>query len=344
LTHVLSSQFPVIAIDGDEKQLSHSKKRESFLLTRGEGWRNPVHHVKMFISGRSLVDVLKQCRISKSPDPVVILSPDDPSMKSRSDWQKPRFLLTGLHACGDLSSEAMLKPMVMSEEEVDVVAVVAVGCCYQHLTPVGFPLSKQLRQSIEVPPKAFPFRYRKTSNSKSNRLLLPTYRLLNCACQTVIGFSTDRILETWKAHSYRAMLNAFLERVVGLDVDFDGTEGCEAFRIGNLKADDFRHGFPHYLGVVKGRFKNNYLCFENEDVLDFVEANIDVNRLQGTIAFVSTMRRIFGPCMERLVLCDRLRYLEENGFYDVELINLFEEGISPRNVCLVASKSRQSIW
>lgn len=53
-----------------------------------------------------------------------------------------RWLVTGLHTCGDLS------PMIFNlfTESKEVSCVVNVGCCYNALTPTGFPMSEFLKE------------------------------------------------------------------------------------------------------------------------------------------------------------------------------------------------------
>lgn len=60
--------------------------------------------------------------------------------------QDKRWLVTGLHTCGDLS------PMIFNlfAESKEVSCVVNVGCCYNALTTAGFPMSQYLKKKDDL--------------------------------------------------------------------------------------------------------------------------------------------------------------------------------------------------
>jgi SAM-dependent methyltransferase len=57
-----------------------------------------------------------------------------------------KWLVTGLHTCGDLS------PMIFNlfTESKEVSCVVNVGCCYNALTHTGFPMSQYLKNKDDL--------------------------------------------------------------------------------------------------------------------------------------------------------------------------------------------------
>ena len=65
------------------------------------------------------------------------------------------------------------------------------------------------------------------------------------------------------------------------------------------------------------------------------------------IGFTSLVRSLLGPCVESLILCDRFCFLREGlgaqdvdtPFDRVQLMNLFDFDLSPRNIVLLANKS-----
>ena len=84
------------------------------------GPRHPPHHVVRWVDPSALCEEL--------------LLPLETSPQSGA-----RLLLTGLHACGDLSV-ALLRHFSCCPE---VVALASVGCCYMKLSdPGGYPLSQ----------------------------------------------------------------------------------------------------------------------------------------------------------------------------------------------------------
>lgn len=63
-----------------------------------------------------------------------------------SSQEDKRWLVTGLHTCGDLS------PMILNlfAKSEQVTCVVNVGCCYNALTTEGFPMSQFLKQKDDL--------------------------------------------------------------------------------------------------------------------------------------------------------------------------------------------------
>jgi hypothetical protein len=45
------------------------------------------------------------------------------------------------------------------------------------------------------------------------------------------------------------------------------------------------------------------------------------------------------PVIESLIVSDRVLYLQELNVHQIEIIPIFDEHLSPRNLCIVASKS-----
>lgn len=65
---------------------------------------------------------------------------------SPDSTEDKKWLVTGLHTCGDLS------PMILNlfAECQEVSCVVNVGCCYNALTATGFPMSQYLKEKKDL--------------------------------------------------------------------------------------------------------------------------------------------------------------------------------------------------
>jgi hypothetical protein len=307
LTVELSKYYPILAIDGDESQIHHSKKRNDDFPKFQK-----ITHITQRLDSSSLVGILSDYNL--------ILSEDDKlEFKKGFGKTKQKLLITSLHACGDLSSEGLLNSFIQCPW---VSCVISIGCCYQMLSPNGFPLSKMVKAQTKTFKEKYPFNSRQDENQ---HLLLPTYRSLNSACQTMIGFSDKRITDIWKAFSYRCLLESFLKTQ---EEDFDPSQPL--LNIGTLNKNAFKNGFIHYALSAKPE-----LSLLKSELEEF-EKSVSYPVLYGRIAFISTMRRFFGSVMESLLLYDRYSFLSEYHDVHADLITVFKHEISPRNVAVVA--------
>ena len=307
LTVELSKYYPILAIDGDESRIGHSEKRMNDFPQCQK-----ITHVTQRLDSSSLVGILSNYDLMPSDDGGL-------EFKKSCGKVKQKLLITCLHACGDLSSEGLLNAFIQCSW---VSCVISIGCCYQMLTPKGFPLSKIVKAKTKSYKEKYPFNSIKEGNKC---LLLPTYRSLNSACQTMIGFSDKRITDIWKAFSYRCLLESFIKTQ---DNDFDPYQ--PQLSIGTLKKDAFTNGFLHYAVTAKPE-----LLLLKDKLEEFVKS-VSYPVLFGRISFITTIRRFFGPVMESLLLYDRYSYLSEYHDLHADLMTVFKHEISPRNVGIVA--------
>ncbi|KAJ8899169.1 hypothetical protein K2173_011956 [Erythroxylum novogranatense] len=201
LAQVLSFQYQhsVVAIDAS----SHHGK---VIDARAERIRRYyVAQMNKFDSGKRIPDVPKTitCRVMSTNMlrnlTKMSLTGDDvdrSELIGQVEGNKMSFLLTGLHACGDLSV-TMLKTFLECEE---VKAVVSIGCCYNLLSEEcshsgvsgnGFPMSHGIK-SVGV------------SLGKNSRDL---------ACQSAERWSyleNDAALHNFDVHAFRAAFQMVL--------------------------------------------------------------------------------------------------------------------------------------
>ncbi|NWX63527.1 RRNAD protein, partial [Promerops cafer] len=219
-----------------------------------------------------------------------------------------RVLVTGLHACGDLSP-ALLCHFARSPA---VAAVALVGCCYMKLStapqPPGCPPGYPLSASVAALP--------------GHQL---SYRAREAACHALEEYE-GRLRgggPQLRAHCYRAVLESLIrsaepgKRHLGLQ------PGRKAHAL----------SFPQYaqLGLPLAGLDPAGVPLDSGAVGAMLEQQHKV------VAFC-TLGQLLAPAVETLILLDRLLYLREQGFH-CALVPLFNPRFSPRNLVLVAART-----
>ncbi|NXW45141.1 RRNAD protein, partial [Nyctiprogne leucopyga] len=219
-----------------------------------------------------------------------------------------RVLVTGLHACGDLSP-ALLRHFARSPS---VAAVTSVACCHMKLStppqppgsPPGYPLS------------AF------VAGLPGHQL---SYRAREAACHALEEFTgrLERGSDSLRVHCYRAALETLI-RAARPGLRRPGVQTVK-------KAHAL--SFPQYacLGLPRVGLDPATVPLDSVAVVAMLEQQHKV------VAFVS-VTLLLAPLVETLVLLDRLLYLREQGFH-CALVPLFDPRFSPRNLVLVASRT-----
>uniref|UniRef100_H2ZEG7 Methyltransferase domain-containing protein n=1 Tax=Ciona savignyi TaxID=51511 RepID=H2ZEG7_CIOSA len=226
-----------------------------------------------------------------------------------------RFLLTGLHACGDLSA-TMVKLFAECHE---VTAVVSVACCYMKITTdldqpqmgrmnnqedsYRYPLSEFVQK---LPDHCLPYKSREASCHA-----LEDYKLR-------LEENTNHL----KMHCYRAVLESMI-----------------------------RESYPEIIRPPVQTVKKAYdLPFLEYVKLAFVKLNLELpNEISDSSRFESMLSRwqqvvtyytisvMVASVVEMIILLDRMLFLEENNF-ECELSATFEPTLSPRCFSITAHK------
>ncbi|GKA14863.1 S-adenosyl-L-methionine-dependent methyltransferases superfamily protein, partial [Tanacetum coccineum] len=307
-------------------------------------------------------DMLKMLLETKDVDSTVT------SCLSKSSNDTHSLLLTGLHACGDLSV-TMLRTFLECKE---VKAVVSIGCCYNLLSEeeseqddalCGFPVSQGVKSTgLHL--------------GKSSRDL---------ACQSADRWKCmekDASLHNFELHAFRAAFQMVLSRyfpetlnaspTVGrqgkalrrkqqrmlvstkyseetinsqtlvnsnLDVNCCGAEtdksSCNAdVPIGNDKDVDRCSLFEKFSLSAMHRLKTNHI----HDI-DFAGIWKEAEPFAEMIGPYWSLRATLGPVIETLILLDRLLFLQEYGdSVEAVMLPIFNPSVSPRNVAIIAKK------
>jgi len=214
---------------------------------------------------------------------------------------KKNALSLGLHTCGALAN-THIKTATQSDTKV----LLNFGCCYLKLDPLtDLNLSK---------------------SAKINPLHLSTHAL-TMASRAHGGISREDFNKKERVKFYRYALHLFLYEELGInkfigvgnspDTLYQGTfHDYALFNLKRLKIA-FKHGktdLDHFFNDQK----------RQEQIKKMFLANI--------------IRWKFGRPLEYYILLDRALYLEENN-YTVKVSTYFDEGISPRNIGIMAIKN-----
>uniref|UniRef100_A0ACB8G7F2 Uncharacterized protein n=1 Tax=Sphaerodactylus townsendi TaxID=933632 RepID=A0ACB8G7F2_9SAUR len=219
-------------------------------------------------------------------------------------------LLTGLHACGDLSV-ALLRHFVRCPR---VVAITSVACCYMKLSvpdtaaptdpaECGYPLSTWV------------------SGLPGHQL---SYKAREGACHAIEDYALRLVDEsaTLRTHCFRAML----ETVIRAADPAKKRLGVQTINKSHMLT------FEEYIRLGLER-----VGLDPNMALDRAALESLLGQQQKVVAFFS-LALLLAPVVETLILLDRMIYLQEQGF-QCELIPLFDPTVSPRNLVLVAAKA-----
>ncbi|NXU69488.1 RRNAD protein, partial [Horornis vulcanius] len=219
-----------------------------------------------------------------------------------------QVLVTGLHACGDLSP-ALLCHFARSPA---VAAMALVGCCYMKLStapqPPGCPLGYPLSTSVAALP--------------GHQL---SYRAREAACHALEEYE-GRLRggsSHLRAHCYRAVLESLIRTADPAKRHLGLQPGRKAHAL----------SFPQYahLGLLLAGLDPAGVPLDSGAVGAMLEQQHKV------VAFC-TLGQLLAPAVETLILLDRLLYLREQGFH-CALVPLFNPRFSPRNLVLVAART-----
>ncbi|XP_030606000.1 methyltransferase-like protein 25B [Archocentrus centrarchus] len=236
----------------------------------------------------------------------------------------PDFVLTGLHACGDLSA-TLLRHFVNCPY---VRGITSVACCYMKITTKENPTPP----GLVIPPTP-PTSSQESVCSEFGYPMsswvwgLPghqlSYKAREGACHAVEDY-VRRLREgseLLRTHCYRAMLETFIR---------DTRPDLRRAGIQTIKKSHLLP-FTEYARLGLAR-----VSLPPELPLDPVRVETMLKE-QGRVVVYFSLTLLLAPVVETMVLLDRMIYLQENGV-DSQLVPLFNPNFSPRNFVLVALK------
>ncbi|XP_040211127.1 protein RRNAD1 isoform X1 [Rana temporaria] len=227
-----------------------------------------------------------------------------------------RFLLTGLHACGDLSV-AMLRHFARCP---GVAGITSVACCYMKLTTLEVPQPPGVL-SADSDIREFGYPMSSWVSRLSGHKL--SYKSREVACHAIEDYiarlkGDSDILRT---HCYRAMLETVIRKV-------DPT-----MRRPGVQTIKKAHRLPFTEYAMLGLER---VGLDPNTPLDETSVEHMLSQQQNVVVFFS-LALLLAPLVETLILLDRMIFLRERGF-QCEVIPLFKPQFSARNLVLVAAK------
>ncbi|KAL7712589.1 Methyltransferase domain-containing protein [Entamoeba marina] len=245
------------------------------------------------------------------------------------------FMLTSLHACGDLTP-TMLRLAVRIPQ---IRSVCAVGCCYHKLSDSNTILSSQKQTTS---PSGFPM-----SNLCQNNI---TFALGHSETSTFPApqtLSKENYYELFVQQSRKAAFEYFMYKQLGSTEDHPTGN---AYNVALLQGGDFYSYVVAALKNIKKKSKYKYADKQyNQRLLDWIDQfvpttdlntfydQISVNGIVVQSATLIILSAIIAPVIESLVVVDRVLYLKENGA-DACAREIFDPSVSPRRYAIFAKK------
>ncbi|KAK3595236.1 hypothetical protein CHS0354_021553 [Potamilus streckersoni] len=229
------------------------------------------------------------------------------------------MMLTGLHTCGDLGS-SMLELFVNNP---DVAVLCGVSCCY-HLIHEKFSKEEETMEDYAEegsPYIAFPL----SSFLQERRVLLgPKAKYL--ASQSVYRITQSCELQGLSFFP-RALLQVILQDVTG-----HTTDRVMGLRKLTQQCDDIYQ----YIQTAFQRLKIPQDKISTHLIDEYLEK---YGHMRQKLAAFFQLRATLAPCIEAIILLDRVCYLlEQENIADVHLVQLFDPVMSPRCYGIVAVK------
>lgn len=256
-----------------------------------------LHHIDPFISEKAFVKLL----------------PFQPNLNSETC---EHVLLTGLHACGDLSS-TMINSFVESK---CVTALVSVACCYMKLNHTtetnslrsvkcGYPLSLFVCQL-------------------KNHDLSYKSREISCHANEVFAQRLLRNSDHLKIHCYRAALEKILNKKCPNLI----RPGVQTIKKAYLLS------FQDYIRLA---FAKLNLTDPTPDEVDNNDITAMISDWEKVVIYYA-LCLMLGPIIESIILLDRAVYLYENGL-NSSIKCIFNPELSPRCFALISTKGSTNV-
>ncbi len=206
-------------------------------------------------------------------------------------------LTTGLHTCGGLAVAQM------SATNEAKASLANMGCCYHKLLPYELHLSQK---------------------SKESPLPWGLYAL-TLASGAHHKVSLDDVIFRNQVKFFRYTLHFLLH---------DHFEITEPVTLGNADPKSYLGQFSHYAREQLARLQLSFKG-SDEDLNHYYQREENLALVKKMLA-AALIRDQFGRVLESAIILDRALFLEENG-YEVQLGEIFDPKVSPRNILLLAT-------
>ena len=349
LSTVLSYQYgyTVVGMDGDPHQTSGAEQRAQ-RIERMLKFRFPI----MNLGALSFI-TSKITNAHNLYDLLDLVFQTFPEMKSG------KWLLCGLHCCGDLSP-TMIRAFLNYKPD-NVLCLVSLGCCYHSLTerpcsdlrgkidPFGLDLSlygldllseKEERIKSQDIDDSTIYGYPMSQKCKDFPL---GFQNRVAACQALDRWGTDKtdLSDSFRRLFYRSVLQRLL-RDNGIIPQSDAlaTRGKGERAIKKLGVRDCENPIKYTRAALK-----RLGCDHDERASSLTDEAITAafayyGHARKEIATIWTLRCLLSDVLESFILLDRMEAIEEAGF-NVGLFVIAHMKDSPRNMALVLTRPQK---
>ena len=266
-------------------------------------------HYQLKTASLDMDPVLQQTGIQRNgPDLVeyinVKVDEDDETFKN---LLSKNHMTLGLHTCGPLAVHQL-----KAGAKNHIKGMINFGCCYEKLQkyPQGQNISNEAQASED---RLFFNFFALTLATRAHRKMT----------------EKDHDLKL-KVKYYRYAIHMLLH---------DEYEQKELVTLGNSNPKLYDESFGTY--VIEQFQRINMPLRHSKVELDEFYADPERQKLLWRMLTSELIRNAFGRLMELYLLLDRVLYLEEAG-YEVQLLEFFDEPLSPRNLGIVAHLSNST--
>ncbi|XP_057665894.1 probable methyltransferase-like protein 25 [Diorhabda carinulata] len=302
----LHHKIPVLGVDASEVNTSSAVSRVKKL---SRVWKSVV-------SSSNNIQTEKNIPVSanlyKQVTQYITSDTDFLDLISNVFLEKPADLgLVGLHTCGNLAPTSL---QIFSSNQ-NIKTICNIGCCY-HLLSEEFGTQQYFRNTNGD--YGFPMsNFLKDQNITIGR-----------AGRMIAAQSMERILDKRELPNesifYRALFEIILEKYYDLPSD-------------KRQVGKMRKKCVNFVDYTKKALKrlNLPLNLTNSQLENLFE---EYKERQYEIYFFYLLRNMLAPIIESLILLDRLLYLQELGFENSYIVQVFDPIVSPRCYGLIAIK------
>jgi len=209
-------------------------------------------------------------------------------------------MTVGLHTCGPLAVH-----QIQASVEKKLRAIMNMGCCYHLLEDTPFLGISAFSKTIDF------FKFNKFA--------------LTLACRAHKKLDQKDFDLKYKVKVFRYGIHLFL---------YDCYDQKELLTLGNSHPKLYDGSFSHY---VREQFKRTNLELRhNDEEIDQYLSEPTRKKYIDDMITAGIIRNLFGRALEVYLLLDRAIFLEEQG-YQASLVEIFDEELSPRNICLIGT-------
>ena len=205
----------------------------------------------------------------------------------------------GLHTCGSFANH-----MLNKSSRMNVNKIINFGCCYSKLQPGDYNLS-----------------------SVSNKNVVLNDRALSCATLSPSQVPKEFYYFREQIINYKLTFYKWI---------FEQTQKVEFFSMSNSRRTLFTKSFSEFCFNSIDKYLPNLEKPSPQSLEEYYLTN-ESKSFQQYLSIYYALSRYFSLAIESYLICDRALLLKEQG-YKVEIKEVFDKEVSPRNLAIIADK------